>query len=368
MSLQRQFGFWVGALVVFIGLIWLFSGALMPFIAGLAVAYFLDPVADRLERLGLPRWIATSVILLAFVLALILVLILIVPILVNQMNGFIERAPGYVTQLQAWLAEINQGWLGQFVGERLPEIQRQLGEYAGQGAAFLGRFAASIWSGGQAIASVIGVIVITPVVAFYLLLDWDHMVEKVDGWLPRHHAATIRRLIGEIDRAIAGFVRGQAIVCLLLGLFYGVGLTLIGLSFGFLIGLGAGLISFIPFVGSILGLIVALGVAIVQFWPDWHMLILVAVVFGVGQFIEGNILSPRLVGSSVGLHPVWLMFSLLAFGSLFGFLGLMVAVPVAAAIGVLVRFALQQYLGSVLYTGVPRGRPVIDADEADDIP
>lgn len=368
MSLQRQMGFWVGALVVFIGLIWLLSGALMPFIAGLAVAYFLDPVADRLEKLGLPRWLATSVILAAFVLSLILALILLVPILVNQLNGFIERVPGYITALQAWLAEMNQGWLGRFVGERLPEIQRQLGEYAGQGAALLGRFAASIWSGGQAVASVIGVIVITPVVAFYLLLDWDHMVERVDGWLPRQHADTIRGLVREIDGAIAGFVRGQAIVCLLLGLFYGIGLTLVGLSFGFLIGLGAGLISFIPFVGSILGLIVALGVAIVQFWPDWHMLILVAVVFGVGQFIEGNILSPRLVGSSVGLHPVWLMFSLLAFGSLFGFLGLMVAVPVAAAIGVLIRFALRQYLGSILYTGVPRPRPVPDTHEKDEIP
>jgi len=243
MSLQRQFGFWVGALVVFIGLIWLFSGALMPSIAGLAVAYLLDPVADRLERLGLPRWIATSVILLAFVLALILVLILIVPILVNQMNGFIERAPGYVTQLQAWLADINQGWLGQFVGERLPEIQRQLGEYAGQGAAFLGRFAASIWSGGHTIASVIGVIVITPVVAFYMLLDWDHMLHIIDDLIPPRHRDDVRLLARDIDRALAGFVRGQSLVCLFLGVWYAVGLSAIGLNFGFLIGVIAGFLA-----------------------------------------------------------------------------------------------------------------------------
>lgn len=361
MSLQRQFAFWTSTFLAFVVLIWILSDTLLPFVAGLALAYFLDPVADRLEKIGLPRWAATSVILLAFVVAFVIFLVLLVPILISQFAGFVEKLPGYVTALQDLLAHANEGWLGQAIGERMPEIQRQLGALVGQGASFVGRFAGSLWSGGQAVLSILGVLVITPVVAFYLLLDWDHMIERIDSWLPRDHLDQIRQIARDIDSAIAGFVRGQAIVCLLIGLFYAIGLSFTGLSFGFLIGLGAGLISFIPFVGSILGFVVAMGVAIVQFWPDWMMLVAVAAVFAVGQFLEGNILSPRLVGSSVGLHPVWLMFALIAFGALFGFVGLLVAVPVAAAIGVLVRFSLRRYLASTLYTGVPQPRGDLDS-------
>jgi predicted PurR-regulated permease PerM len=184
-----------------------------------------------------------------------------------------------------------------------------------------------------------------------MLVDWDRMVSMIDSWLPRNNRDTIRALAREINGTVAGFVRGQATVCLLLGLFYAVGLSLVGLNFGLLIGLGAGFVSFIPYVGSFTGLLVAGGVAIVQFWPDYLWILAVFGVFAVGQFIEGNILSPNLVGRSVGLHPVWLMFALFAFGSLFGFVGLLLAVPLAAVTGVLVRFALGRYLQSPLYTG-----------------
>lgn len=354
MTLRRQLGFWIGALGVFILTIWVLSGMLLPFLAGLAVAYFLDPVADWLERRGLPRWAAASAILLMFIVVLVLSMVVIIPILANQLLGLIAKFPTYVTQFQAIVAQLSEGWLGRFVGDRLPDIQKSLSDFIGQGASLASGIAGSLLSGGQALLGAVGVLVITPVVAFYLLLDWDHMVARIDSWLPRQHLDVIRSICRDIDTAIAGFVRGQATVCLLLGLFYGTGLTFTGLSFGFLIGLGAGLISFIPYVGSVLGLVVAMIVALVQFWPDWHMLVAVAAIFAVGQFIEGNILSPRLVGQSVGLHPVWLMFALLAFGSLFGFVGLLIAVPVAAAIGVLLRFAMAQYLGSPLYTGVPR--------------
>lgn len=358
MSLQRQVTFWVCVLIVFVLMLWLLSSVLLPFVAGIALAYFLDPVADRLERLGLPRWAATGIILLAFLLFFVTVVVLLVPILGDQMAGLREKAPSYVASLKGILASLNSGWLGRFVGGRIPDLEKSLSDSLGQGASLVATFLTSLWSGGQALLGLVSVLVVTPVVAFYILLDWDHMVTKVDGWVPRQQVPTVRRLAGEIDRAIAGFVRGQATVCLLLGLFYGIALSVVGLSFGFLIGLTAGLISFIPFAGSILGLVVSVGVALVQGWPDWQLPAIVAAIFAVGQFIEGNILSPRLVGNSVGLHPVWLMFALLVAGSLFGFLGLLVAVPVAAAIGVLVRFALDRYLASPLYTGTPEPAPI----------
>ncbi len=203
----------------------------------------------------------------------------------------------------------------------------------------------------MALVNVISLLIVTPVVAFYMLLDWDKMVAKVDTWLPRIYQPTIRLIVSDINKATAGFVRGQGTLCLILGLFYGLSLTLVGLNFGLLFGLIAGLISFIPYIGSITGLVISIGVALVQFWPDWIPVTIIAGIFVVGQFVEGNILQPKLVGKSVGLHPVWLMFALFAFGSLFGFTGLLIAVPAAAAVGVIVRFGLKQYLESTNYKG-----------------
>jgi predicted PurR-regulated permease PerM len=201
------------------------------------------------------------------------------------------------------------------------------------------------------LVSLFSLIVVAPVVGFYFVYDWHRMIARVDGWVPVHHRATVRALAREVDAAISGFVRGQTAVCLILGSFYAITLSLVGLNFGLLIGLVSGLITFIPYVGSTTGLVLSLGVAIAQFWPEWTWIVTVLGVFMVGQFLEGNILSPKLVGDSVGLHPVWLIFALLAFGYLFGFVGLLVAVPLAATIGVLARFALKRYLASSLYTG-----------------
>ena len=228
-----------------------------------------------------------------------------------------------------------------------------LSDFAARVAAWVGAILASIWSGGLALVNVLSLLVVTPIVAFYMLNDWDLMIAKVDSWLPRDHAPTIRALASSIDGAMAGFIRGQGTVCLLLGLFYAVALSVAGLNFGLLIGLGAGLLSFIPYVGSIVGGVLAIGMALVQFWPEWIPIAIIIAIFAAGQFIEGNFLSPYLVGNRIGLHPVWLMFALFAFGYLFGFVGLLLAVPLAAAAGVLVRFALQQYLNSPLYLGVP---------------
>jgi predicted PurR-regulated permease PerM len=194
-------------------------------------------------------------------------------------------------------------------------------------------------------------VVLVPVITFYLLLDWDRMMAQVDQLLPLDHAPAIRSLAKEIDRTLASFIRGQGTVCLILGSYYAIGLMLVGLQFGLVVGFIAGLISFIPYVGALVGGAVALGLALFQFWGQWFWLGAVAAVFFLGQFLEGNILTPKLVGSSVGLHPVWLIFALSAFGLLFGFVGMLVAVPVAAAIGVIARFAIAQYQDSLLYKG-----------------
>jgi predicted PurR-regulated permease PerM len=351
MTLRRQLIFWSIALLVFIALLWLLNEVLLPFVAAMALAYLLDPMVKRIQGLGINRALASVIIVLIFIVAIALAAIVLVPILANQLSGLIDRIPSYIERTRQIITESNQGWLEKFIGDKLPEAEKSLSGAASTAAGWAGAFLASLWTGGKALVSVISLLVITPIVTFYLLLDWERMVTAVDNWLPRPHRATIRELLREMDRAIAGFVRGQAVCCVILGVLYCGGLILLGLNFGLLIGLVAAVLSFIPYVGTIVGLLLAGGVAIAQFWPAWSPLLIVIGLFGFGQFIEGNVLQPYFVGKTVGLPPVWLMFSLLAFGYLFGFVGLLVAVPVAAAIGVLTRFLLRQYLASSFYTG-----------------
>jgi predicted PurR-regulated permease PerM len=351
LKLRTHVYFWLAALAFLILFLYLFRGILLPFVAGMGLAYCLDPIADWFERRGFSRMMATIVILVLFLILFVLALVIIIPLLGAQTASFIERLPGLISQLQVRLSEFNAGWLERLVGEDRATAQQSFSDLLTEGAGWLTGLLRSVWSGGQAILDIASLFVVTPVVAFYLLYDWDRMVAKVNSWLPRDNAEIIRDLTNDINAALAGFVRGQGLVCLLLGAFYAIGLSLAGLNFGLLIGLLAGLLSFIPYVGSITGFLLAIGVALVQFWPDYIHIALIAIIFGAGQFLEGNVLQPRLVGRSVGLHPVWLMFALFAFGALFGFVGLLVAVPLAAAIGVLVRFALTKYLQSNFYTG-----------------
>ncbi|MAP17867.1 MULTISPECIES: AI-2E family transporter [Aurantimonas] len=349
--IRRQVLFWSVAALVSILLLWVFSGILLPFLVGMVIAYFLDPVADWFERRGFSRLMATIVILILFVLFFAAAILVVVPVVGSQIASFVERIPDYLDRLQAIAVSARSGPLAfLFTGEEM-NFKQDFAQFASEGTGIVTTFLGGLWSSSLAVVNFVSLFIVAPVVAFYLLLDWDRMVDKIDAWTPRQHVDTVRRLAREIDRSVAGFVRGQGSVCLILGTIYGVGLTLTGLNFGLLIGLFAGLISFIPYVGSAIGLILALGVALVQFWPDWVSILMVAVVFFVGQFFEGNILQPKLVGASVGLHPVWLMFALFAFGALFGFVGLLIAVPAAAAVGVLVRFALSQYLQSEMYYG-----------------
>lgn len=348
-ALRRQAIFWLLTMALFILFLVIFSSILLPFVAGMALAYFLDPVADRLEGLGLSRLAATIVILVIFLIALVVGLMIIIPILATQLVELIAKLPDYISQLQSVLANEKSQWLKRYIGMDSSVIRDNLSSLLQQGAGFLSTLLQSLWNSGKSLIDIAGLFVVTPVVAFYMLLDWDRMVERIDSWIPRAQLHTIRGIAREMDAAVAGFIRGQGTLCLILGSYYAIGLTLTGLNFGLLIGFFSGLISFIPYVGSFVGLALALGVALVQFWPDWIMVVAVAVVFFTGQFVEGNILQPKLVGSSVGLHPVWLMFALFAFGSLFGFTGMLVAVPAAAAVAVLVRFVLNRYLQSPMY-------------------
>lgn len=343
---SHQLRYWGIAAAVFFLAIWFLGDVLLPFIVGGAIAYFLDPVADRLERAGLNRAAATAVISLVALLLFVLLVLAVIPTLVDQLTALINAAPDIARKLQNFLLE------------RFPDLAdststiRQTLTRIGQAIQERGAdLAEGVLTSALGVISIVLFIVVVPVVAFYLLLDWDDMVARVDSMLPLDHAPTIRRLAREIDAVLAGFVRGQVSVCLVLGTYYAVALMLAGLQFGLIVGAIAGTITFIPYVGALVGGALAIGLALFQFWGDWFQIGIVAAIFAVGQFMEGNILTPRLVGKSVGLHPVWLLFALSAFGTVFGFVGMLIAVPVAASIGVLTRFAMERYRASLLYQG-----------------
>jgi predicted PurR-regulated permease PerM len=345
--------FWAAVAVVFVLLLWLLNDILLPFVVGMVVAYFLDPLVARLQRYGLSRmWATTAVTILAAIVA-VGAATAVLPPLFGQVQALALNVPQYVvkvaTQIQP-LIEPLRIRLG-MPPLSLQEMQSELTQWAGQLLTMAGSLAGKLAAGGLAIFNLLSLLFLTPVVTFYILRDWEKVLAAIDGALPLEYADTIRKLAAEANAAIAGYVRGQALVCIALGSFYAIGLSLVGLQFGMAIGLIAGAISFIPFVGTFVGAVMALGMALAQFPPDWIGVVKVAAVFIVGQMLEGNVLSPKLVGDRVGLHPVWIMFALLAGGALFGFVGVLVAVPVAAVIGVVVRFLVGRYRQSDIYRG-----------------
>ncbi len=351
MQIERNIVFWGVAFVVFAGLLWLLSPILLPFVLGIALAYLLDPLNRRLTKRGMSRFVAALLILGGFVLAFALLVIIIAPVLAKQFSAFIENASAYALRLQVLVSDPEHPWIKRLVGDNLVGADKSVGDLMNQVMGYLTGVLGSVWAKGQALLSIFSLVIITPVVAFYLSCDWDRMISTVDHLIPLQQRETVRNLAREIDASISAYVHGQSGLCLILGSYYAVGLTLAGLSFGFLIGVVSGLISFIPYVGSLTALVVSHCVAVAQFFPDWGRILIVAGIVLLGQFFEGNVLAPKLVGHSVGLHPVWLMFALFAFGYLFGFVGLLLAVPLAAAAGVLIRFALQRYIASPYYTG-----------------
>ena len=352
-ALSNRWLFWAGVAAGFLLLLWLLNDILLPFVVGGVVAYFFDPLVVRLQRAGLSRTWATTVVTIIAVLIAAGVLTAILPPLLSQLEELITSAPTFVVKavqgLQPMIEPIRER-MG-LPPLSLQDLQEVVTQRAGQMLSFVGSFAGRVAQGGVAIINLLGLLFLTPVVTFYLLRDWPKVVASIDRALPLDHAVTIRTLAHEANAAVAGYLRGQALVCLILGTIYAVGLTIVGLQFGIVIGLIAGLISFIPFVGTLVGAVLSIGMALAQFPPDWMGVAKVAAVFVLGNLLEGNLLSPKLVGDRVGLHPVWIMFALLAGGSLFGFTGVLIAVPVAAVIGVVVRHLMKRYRDSTFYRG-----------------
>ena len=356
-AIGGRWRFWLAAAAVFLLILWLLNDILLPFVVGMVVAYFLDPVVARLQRLGLSRTMATTAVTIVAVLLTVGVAMAILPPLFGQVEALIAKAPEYVAKasmrIQPLIEPLREKLGLQPLG--IQDLQAEAAQWAGKALAMVGGVAGQVAQRGVALINLLGLLFITPVVTFYMLRDWEKVLAAIDSALPLDHADTIRKLARESNGAIAGYVRGQALVCLCLGSIYAIGLSLAGLQFGLVIGLIAGAISFIPFVGTFVGAVMAIGMALVQFPPDWIGVVKVAAVFLFGQTMEGNVLSPKLVGDRVGLHPVWIMFALLAGGSLFGFVGILVAVPTAAVIGVIVRHLLGRYRASAIYRGKSSG-------------
>ena len=346
LPVKDQIKYWTIAASILLIFLWLLGDILLPFVLGAAIAYLLDPIVDRLERLGTGRVLGTILILMAAFFVLFFIFLLLIPLVIDQFRLLAAAAPDLVTSVQALV--LNQIASISPESEALNSTVSNLSTMAQEK---LGIIFGSVMASAISLIDVIMLMVITPVVAVYLLVDWDRILEKINELLPLDHASVVRSLASEIDSTLSAFVRGMIAVCLVLGIYYATALSLIGLEFGLIIGFIAGLVSFIPYVGALLGGVLAIGLALIQFWGDFELIALVVGVFIVGQIFEGNILTPKLVGNSVGLHPVSLILALSLFGAFFGFIGLLLAVPLAASAGVILRFFIKKYKMSRLFLG-----------------
>jgi predicted PurR-regulated permease PerM len=357
MSFTRPILFWIAALAAFISVVVLLHAVLLPFVAGMVLAYLLNPLASRIEQLGVSRGLATFVIMISVVGTIAILLTLIVPTIARELAGFFDSLPLYVRRLHALGSDSSRPWLSKIVGQGFGVVERSINEATALASTWFDSFLHSIWSGGRALMSVLSLAVVAPIVACYLLSDWNGMMATIDNWIPPAQRETVRALAREVDQTISGFVLGQSKVCLILAVFYAAALYLLGIEHGLLIGFVSGIMGFIPYLGSLSGLVVSTCVAIAQFWPNWSFILLVPLVFLVGQLLGDYVLAPNLVARRVHLNPVWAIFALFAFGYLFGFVGLLIAMPAAAAIGVVMRFAFRQYYASPLYAAASSAGP-----------
>ena len=348
MSADRRFAIWLTAFVLLGVAIWALSSILLPFVAGIGIAYLLQPAAKYLEQRGVNRSLAAGLLVVVFFLVLLLFLLLFVPLFQGEVTRFATRLPDYIDALRTRIDNLSDLIEAKLSDDDVAKLREWAGSVASDAVAWAGGLAKGALTGGIALFSFLSLVVLTPLVAFYVLRDWDRMIASVDKNLPRGSAPTIRAQAREVDRTLGGFARGQATVCLILAAFYGTALTAIGLDFGIIVGLIAGFLSFVPYLGFFVGFMLSIGLAAAQF-GTWGMIGLTAAIFLVGQALEGNFLTPKIVGGRVGLHEVWVIFALLAGGILLGFLGLLLAVPIAATIGVLARFGLARYREGPLY-------------------
>jgi predicted PurR-regulated permease PerM len=336
---------------------------LLPFLAGVALAYLLDPVVDRLHRFGLNRTVAAFAMLSLFIVAVGGVAVVAIPIIGTEIADLIEKIPGYIEQLQALAANPSRPWLRKIIGEGLSEAEQSAGEIATFAANWIPSLLRSLWSDSQSVISALSLLTVTPIVTFYLLKDWKRVIATINHSIPSAQRDTVQQLAKELDDTISGLLRGQGTICLVLAFYYALTLHLIDLNHGILIGLFAGLISFIPYLGSLAGLLLSVCVAVLQFWPNWTLIPVILAIFVSGQAIADYVLAPYLVASRIHLNPVWVMFAIAAFGYLFGIVGLILAVPLAAAIGVVIRIATAQYLvSSHEATRTPAPAPMPEGD------
>ena len=351
MTAQRQAVFWTCMLGVLALSLWVLGSMLLPFVLGMAVGYLLDPVVDRIARRGVSRGAAAGVLILGSYALAITIFLLLTPLVVEQAFRFAAKLPAYVMSLYNLAAPFLMRAAAAAGIDDTASLAQTFAAAVERVVGPMTTLASGLLGHGLAFINVALLLAITPLVAFYLLRDWPRLLAEIDGWLPLDHAETIRAQARAVDHVLAGFARGTAIVCLVLGLFYATALSVVGLDFGLFIGLAAGTVSFIPYVGTVFGLVTSVGVALYQFWPRWAMVVVVLGIFVAGQLLSDYVLTPRLVGDRIGLHPLWVIFGVLTGGELFGFVGMLLAVPACAVIGVLARFGIEQYRASALYRG-----------------
>ena len=360
LRVTKPVAFWIALAVVILGFLYLVRGILLPFVMAAAVAYFFDPLVRRMQRHGLPRWQSAMIVLLAFVILFAGALFLIVPVLEEQIEQLISAVPHWIQSIKTEVLPRIDAYASRMGFGDQAQLNSSTSSAAEKALSTVGTVLGGVLTGGLAVIDLLSLLLVTPIVAFYLLRDWDQVVHDGDLCFPRRHAAALRQLFRDIDRTLSGFIRGQALVCLIQATYYGVVLTVCGLDFGALVGVAAGILTFIPYLGAAIGLITALLIALAE-WHDGFNVAKIAAVFVFGMAMEGNLITPKLVGDRIGLHPAWVIFAVLAGGALFGFLGTLLAVPVAAVIGVLIRFGMQVYLTSRIYEGDAAGNVVGDA-------
>jgi predicted PurR-regulated permease PerM len=348
---EKPFQFWVFVAIGLVLALWLFHPVLSPFVVGFAVAYLLNPLVEKLERRHIPRWLSALFILGIFFILMILGLLIAIPLLIREMIDFVQLLPSLFIAGQEWMGNklpmIDLPKSFDDVRDIDPEvISERLGSVLNIGKDILG----NIFQSGLAVIGVISFMALMPIVAFYLLIDWKRVGRAIESLIPQKNAGRIKSMISDIDRGLSGFIRGQLMVCAILGMFYAIALSVMGLDYGFFIGIASGLLSIIPYVGSIFGLVASVGMAFYQF-GGWEYPLIALAIFIAGQLVEGNYLTPKLVGDSVGLHPLWIIFALLAGGMLLGLLGMIIAVPVAAIIAVLIRHGIDVYKSGSYYKG-----------------
>jgi predicted PurR-regulated permease PerM len=341
---------WIGLGLAFVGCLYLLQSILMPFLTGLLVAYAMNPAVRQFEKWGLSRGLGSGVMIASFFLAFGLLLFIAIPFIQTELLRLASHVPLYGGRVMTTLKPLLDESALYVKPEDIERLRSLASSYVGDVITWGIRLLAGILTNSLALANLISLIVITPVVAFYCLRDWNKLLNTIDRWFPRPYEHTLRRLFYEINRTIGGFAKGQALVCVLIGLYYSFALTLVNLDFSLVVGVVIGVMAFIPYVGALIGFMLSIGIALAQF-PEWYSVGIVAAIFAVGQVIEGYILIPYFVGDRIGLHPVWVIFALLAGGVLYGFVGILFALPIAAAMGVILRYFLELYFKSSYYLG-----------------